>query len=78
MCQVHAEHQQVRDTLIALGLKVMLSKPQGIVAKGVHDPCQGLGFLEDRHEMLIGVAPFIDRRGILPHVAQIHMASIQG
>jgi hypothetical protein len=76
MRQMHRHHQQVRDALVAFVLEVVLGQPQRVPAHGVHPARHRFGLLEDRGELLVGIAPLVGRRRVLAHVAEVDMPGI--
>jgi len=76
--QMDGRHQDVGDALVSLVLEVMLGEPESVVSVLVHAPRDRLGLLEHRGQVLVGIAPFVRRRGHLAHVAQIDVARIDG
>ena len=74
--QVHADHQDVRQALVALVLEVVLGQPERVVAVLVHAARDGLGLREDGRQVLVGVAALVGRRGVLAHVAEIDVAGV--
>ena len=75
--EMHAQHEDVGDDLVALVLEVVLGEPQGVEAQAVHRLREGLGLREHRHEVLVRVAAVVRRSRILAHVAQIDMARVE-
>ena len=74
--QMHRRHEDVRQALVPLVLEMVLGQPDRVIAEVVHGPRHGLRLLEDRREVLVGIAPLVGRRGALPHVGQIHVAGV--
>jgi hypothetical protein len=75
--QVHGVHQDVGDDLVALVLEVVLGQPQRVVAQVIHGPGQGVGLLEHRGQVLIGVPALVGRGGVLAEVSQIHVSGVE-
>ena len=67
--EVHGQHQDVGDALVALVLEVVLGQPERVVAELVHHLGDGLGLLEHGGQLLVGVAPLVGGRAVLAHVA---------
>ena len=59
--QVHGQHEDVGDALVALSLEVVLGEPQGVVAQVVHEPCHVDRAVKRGDEVIVGVESFIDR-----------------
>ncbi len=76
--QMHRHHQDIRETLVAFVLEMMLGEPQGLVAQLIHLLGDRLGLFIDAGEMLVGIAPLIRRSGVLPAIGKIDMAGING
>ncbi len=74
--QMHRQHQDVRNALVALVLKMMLGEPQRVVAEPVHLFGDRLGLFEDAGQMLVRIAPLIGRGRILAAVGKIDVAGI--
>ena len=68
--QVHVEHQQIRDALIAFRLEVMLRHPELVIAQRVQPLGKVHGPVEDFSEFIIGI-PAVIRRGPLEPEAVI-------
>ena len=73
MAQVHGQHQDVGDALVALSLEVVLGHPEGVVAGPVHQLGHGLRLVEDRRQVLVGQPPVVDRRALQPRVLKVHV-----
>jgi hypothetical protein len=76
--QVDGRHQNIGDALVALVLEVVLGQPEDVVAVLVHAPGDGVGLLEDRGQVLVGIATLVGRSGHLADVAQIDVAGVDG
>ena len=78
MGQVHRQHQDIGQALVALVLEVMLGQPDRVVAALVHQPGHLLGLLENRRKNLVRIAALVGRGGQLAHVGQIDVTRIDG
>ena len=74
--QVQAEHQQVGDALVALGLEVVLGHPELVVAQAlqvageVQGPVKGLG------QLLVGIVAVVGRQTLKAQVVVHHVPGI--
>ena len=73
--QVKAEHKQVRDSFIALRLKMVLRQPQRIVIQWFHQARQGQGFIEHRGQVLVRLDPVVDAFAVEAHISHLNMAA---
>ena len=77
MGQMHGHHQHIGNALVAFGLKVMLSHPEGRVPQTVHELCHGLGFAKDCRQMFIGKAAVIHGCAAVAHLVHINVSGKQ-
>ena len=77
MRQMHRQHQDVRDALVAFALEMVLGQPEHVVAAAVHELGDRGGLVEDGHELLVGQPAVVDRCGAQAVVVEINVASIQ-
>lgn len=78
MREMHPQHEDVRDALVAFVLEVVLGEPQGVEAEPVHRLRKRLGLREHRDEVLVRIAAVVRRGRVLAHVAQIDVARVEG
>ncbi len=78
MREMHGEHQDVGQALVALALEGVLGQPEGAVAVLVHAAGDGLGLREDRGQVLVRIAALVGGGGHLPHVGKIDVAGVDG
>ncbi len=72
--EMHPQHRDVGDDLVALVLEMVLREPERVVAVSVHAARQRLGFPENADKLLVRVTPVVGGRRILAHVAEIDVA----
>ena len=77
MRKMHAHHQQIRNTLVALVLEVVLGEPEGVEAEAVHANCNRLGFAEHRYQVIIVITSVVGGCLVLTHVTEIDMTGIE-
>jgi hypothetical protein len=75
--EMHTQHQDIRDALVAFVLEVMLSEPQGVVTEPVHRLGERFTLREHCRELLVGVPAFVGWCRLLPHIAKVDMAGIE-
>jgi hypothetical protein len=76
--QVHRQHEDVGYALVTFVLEVVLGEPECVEPQRIHLLGNGLGLLEDGHQLLVGVAAFIRWRCVLSHVRQINVPRVDG
>ena len=74
--EMHRDHQDVGQALVALMLEVMLRQPEGVEAHRIHLLGYGFRLVEDRRQLLVGIASLVGGRSVLAHVAQINVPGI--
>ena len=75
--QMDDEHQQVGDALVSLGLEVMLSHPERIVAVLVQGLCDGYALVKRRGQVFVGIGAVVDRDSAVANVVHVHVARVQ-
>src|SRR5262249_17638601 len=74
--KVHRHHQEVRDQLCALGLKMVLGHPEGVVAALIHALGVSHDLVHRLGQLLFRVAAVGDRRASVAEVLHIGGAVI--
>ena len=75
--ELHADHEDVGEALVALVLEMVLGEPERVVAEVVRGAGDRLGLLEHGGEMLVGVATLVGRSRVLSEVAEVHVPGIE-
>src|SRR5882724_2637943 len=76
MCQVHGPHQKIRDTLIALRLKMVLSGPKCIVPYTLQQFRNVAPLVEDRREVFVRETAVVHRSTAIANIIYIDMAGV--
>jgi hypothetical protein len=72
-----AQHDEVRQHLVALALEVMLRRPQAVVAQLVHRLGHVLGRREGFHEPLVAVPARLGGRAAEADVLELDLTDVQ-
>ena len=75
--EVHRQHQDVGDDLVAFTLKVMFGQPEDVVAASIHQLRDARGFVEDSQQPLVRQPTVIDGRSGQTVVVQVDVAGKQ-
>src|SRR5712691_13415553 len=71
------KQNEIRETLVPLVLKMVLSGPQGIEAEIIHEHGDLFGHAKTLDEPFIRVAPRVRRGAIPPDVFQLNLPNIE-
>ena len=76
MGEMHEEHQEVRDALVAFALEVVFGAPKGVETQFIHRFCERSGLVEDGSELFVGQPSFVCGCAGVADVVHVDAASV--
>ena len=74
--QVHGQHEDVGDALVAFALEVVLGEPQRVEAEPVHRRRELLRRVERVEQLVVAVPAAVNRRLAEAHVFDVDLARV--